>query len=119
MLLPIVTAASLAYFLSTGQLHVSSGLASSLLCVAAAVIADPGFETVSPDYAFSLHNLPGLPLGHVGLAPGPVNCASRGMAVTLTGKSAHASEPENGTSPMAALSSLTVFQTVKMQLLCI
>ena len=40
MLLPIVTAASLAYFLSTGQLHVSSGLASSLLCVAAAVIAD-------------------------------------------------------------------------------
>lgn len=73
---------------------------------AAAVIADPGFETVLPDYAFSLHNLPGLPLGHVGLAPGPVNCASRGMAVTLTGKSAHASEPENGTSPMGALTRL-------------
>lgn len=73
---------------------------------AAAVLTDPKFETISPDYAFSLHNMPGLPLGHVGLIPGPVNCASRGMAVTLTGKSAHASEPENGTSPMAALSSL-------------
>jgi len=73
---------------------------------AAAVLADPKFETVSPNYAFSLHNMPGLPLGHVGLIPGPVNCASRGMAVTLTGKSAHASEPENGTSPMTALSSL-------------
>ncbi|KNX40663.1 putative hydrolase YxeP [Roseovarius tolerans] len=73
---------------------------------AAAVLADPGFETITPDYAFSLHNMPGLPLGHVGLIPGPVNCASRGMAVTLTGKSAHASEPENGASPMAALSSL-------------
>ncbi len=73
---------------------------------AAAVLADPRFETILPDYAFSLHNMPGLPLGHVGLIPGPVNCASRGMAVTLTGKSAHASEPENGTSPMAALSSL-------------
>ncbi|WP_210878403.1 amidohydrolase [Roseovarius autotrophicus] len=73
---------------------------------AAAVLSDPQFETVSPDYAFSLHNMPGLPLGHVGLAPGPVNCASRGMAVTLTGKSAHASEPENGTSPMAAIAHL-------------
>jgi amidohydrolase len=73
---------------------------------AASVLADPEFETISPDYAFSLHNMPGLPLGHVGLAPGPVNCASRGMAMTLTGKSAHASEPENGTSPMAALSHL-------------
>jgi len=73
---------------------------------AAAVLADPDFETITPEYAFSLHNMPGLPMGHVGLIPGPVNCASRGMAVTLTGKSAHASEPENGTSPMAALSSL-------------
>ncbi|GAW35712.1 putative hydrolase YxeP [Roseovarius sp. A-2] len=73
---------------------------------AIAVLDDPKFGTVSPDYAFALHNMPGLPLGHVGLIPGPVNCASRGMAVTLTGKSAHASEPENGASPMAALSSL-------------
>ena len=73
---------------------------------AAAVLADPRFETVSPDYAFSLHNMPGLPLGHVGLLPGPVNCASRGLRITLSGKSAHASEPENGISPMAALSEL-------------
>jgi amidohydrolase len=73
---------------------------------AASVLADPEFETILPDYAFSLHNMPGLPLGHVGLAPGPVNCASRGMAITLTGKSAHASEPENGTSPMGVLAHL-------------
>ena len=73
---------------------------------AAAVLADPLFETVSTDFAFSLHNMPGLPLGHVGLIPGPVNCASRGLRITLSGKSAHASEPENGTSPMAALSEL-------------
>lgn len=73
---------------------------------AAAVIDDPRFETIAPDYAFSLHNKPGLPLGHVGLIAGPVNCASRGLRVELTGKPAHASEPENGTSPMAALSQL-------------
>jgi len=73
---------------------------------AAAVIADPRFETVAPDYAFALHNLPGLPLGHVSLISGPVACASRGMEITLSGIPAHASQPETGTSPMAALARL-------------
>jgi len=40
------------------------------------------------------------------LIPGPVTCASRGMEITLTGRSAHASQPETGTSPMAALARL-------------
>lgn len=73
---------------------------------AAEVIADPKFDPVSPDYAYSLHNMPGLPFGAIGLAEGPVNCASRGLHLTLTGKSAHASNPESGTSPMAAVASL-------------
>ena len=30
---------------------------------AAAVLADPRFGELAPDYAFALHNLPGLPLG--------------------------------------------------------
>ncbi|MDR7033702.1 amidohydrolase [Mesorhizobium sp. BE184] len=71
-----------------------------------AVIADRRYKEIAPDYAFSLHNLPGLPFGHVALKPGPVNCASRGMRIVLEGKTAHASMPETGTSPMAAISSL-------------
>ena len=73
---------------------------------AAEVIADPQYTTIAPDYAFSLHNMPGLPLGAIGLTEGPVNCASRGLHLTLSGKAAHASNPESGTSPMAAVSSL-------------
>lgn len=73
---------------------------------AAAVIADPKFGAISPDYAFALHNLPGLPLGHTALAAGPANCASRGLKLTLTGKTAHASMPEGGLSPALALSRL-------------
>lgn len=73
---------------------------------AAAVIADPKFAGIAPDLAFSLHNLPGMPLGHVALKAGPVNCASRGMRVTLTGKTSHASEPEKGVSPMTAIALL-------------
>ncbi|MCB5201072.1 amidohydrolase [Neorhizobium sp. T786] len=73
---------------------------------AAAVIADPKFAGITPDYAFSLHNMPGLPFGHVWLKDGIANCASRGLKIVLTGKTAHASAPETGTSPMRAISSL-------------
>ncbi|MGD9509418.1 MAG: amidohydrolase [Geminicoccaceae bacterium] len=73
---------------------------------AAAVLADPRFAEIAPDWAFALHNLPGLPLGQVALDAGPVNCASRGMRITLRGKTAHASMPDQGTSPMVAVASL-------------
>lgn len=73
---------------------------------ARAVIADPKYAQLAPDFAFALHNMPGLPLGHVALQPGPVNCASRGMRIDLTGFTAHASEPEAGRSPAQALATL-------------
>lgn len=73
---------------------------------AAAVIADARFTEIAPDYAFSTHNMPGLKFGTVALAEGPVNCASRGMRCVLAGKTAHASMPETGISPMAAVARL-------------
>lgn len=73
---------------------------------AASVIADPQFAALRPDFVFSLHNLPGLPLGAVALREGVVNCASRGLRVRLQGRTAHASMPETGRSPMRAISEL-------------
>lgn len=73
---------------------------------AAGVVADPRFGEIAPDFAFSLHNLPGVPLGEVRLKPGVVNCASRGMRIVLDGKTAHSSMPETGVSPMHAVASL-------------
>ncbi|KOF21440.1 peptidase M20 [Ensifer adhaerens] len=73
---------------------------------AAAVLADPKFAALKPDFVFSLHNFPGLRLGHVALAEGPVNCASRGMKITLSGKTAHASCPEDGIAPTFAMAHL-------------
>ncbi|MCV2894009.1 amidohydrolase [Lentibacter sp. XHP0401] len=70
------------------------------------VLDDPRFEGLAPDYAFALHNFPGLPLGHAALAAGPMNCASRGMKAKLHGRTSHASEPENGVSPAQALAQL-------------
>ncbi|MGE0281968.1 MAG: amidohydrolase [Rhizobiaceae bacterium] len=73
---------------------------------AAAVIADQKFEAIAPDYAFALHNMPGVPLGEARLSAGAANCASRGMRIVLTGKTSHASVPEGGISPMLAVSRL-------------
>jgi metal-dependent amidase/aminoacylase/carboxypeptidase family protein len=66
---------------------------------ASAVIADPRFAPVRPDFAYALHNLPGLPLGQVVTRPGTFSCASRGVIVQLFGRTAHAAQPETGRSP--------------------
>ena len=70
---------------------------------ARAVVADPKFGTIRPDWAFAIHNEPGLPFGYVGIRPGLINCASRGLAISLKGRTSHAAEPEHASSPVAAL----------------
>ena len=73
---------------------------------AAAVLADPRFDAIRPDHAFSLHNLPGLPLGVAVLEPGAANCASVGMRLCFSGRTAHAAEPDKAISPARALATL-------------
>ena len=73
---------------------------------AAAVIADPRFDAIAPDFAFSLHNLPGLAVGKVAICSGPANCASRGMRIRLTGRTSHAAAPQDGVSPAGAITCL-------------
>jgi amidohydrolase len=73
---------------------------------AAAVIADPRYREIKPDWAFSLHNMPDVDFGFARLGAGPANCASRGIWIRLTGSTAHASRPADGRSPMKAISEL-------------
>jgi len=73
---------------------------------ARAVIADPAFADIRSQHVLGLHNLPGHAAHHILLKHGPVNCASRGMRIRLTGKAAHASMPETGVSPAAAVASI-------------
>ncbi len=73
---------------------------------ARAVLADPRFETLRPDWAFALHNMPGLGLGQIAVAPGPASCASVGLHLRWQGREAHAGSPESGISPVPALVSL-------------
>ncbi|MGC6452906.1 MAG: amidohydrolase [Candidatus Puniceispirillaceae bacterium] len=70
---------------------------------ARAVVADPRYQDILPDWAFAIHNEPGLPFGYVGIRPGLINCASRGLAISLKGRTSHAAEPELAVSPVPIL----------------
>ncbi|NVD06027.1 amidohydrolase [Vibrio sp. JPW-9-11-11] len=67
------------------------------------MVSDPRFASLMPDYAFALHNYPGLELGKVAVRSGTFNCASRGMIIRLKGKTSHAAHPEDGISPALAM----------------
>jgi len=73
---------------------------------AEAVIVDPNFASIQPDFVFAWHNMPGMPQGEAAIANGPAACASRGLRAIFNGKTAHASSPEAGVSPMRALARL-------------
>jgi len=70
---------------------------------AAAVLADPRLAQIRPDFVFALHNLPGFPMGQLLVRTGTFSCASRGMEIRLTGRTAHAAQPETGISPAVAM----------------
>jgi metal-dependent amidase/aminoacylase/carboxypeptidase family protein len=73
---------------------------------ARAVVADPAYAAIAPDWAFAIHNEPGRPFGHVATREGLINCASRGLSIRLSGRTAHAAEPEMGLSPAGAVARL-------------
>ncbi len=73
---------------------------------ARAVVADPAFAAIKPDWAFAIHLEPGRPFGFVATRAGLMNCASQGLAIRLQGKTAHAASPEDGVSPAQAVAEL-------------
>ncbi len=68
-----------------------------------AVVADPRFRALKPDWLFALHNLPGYDAGRVLVRPGAFAAGSAGMRVLLRGRTAHAAHPEQGRSPDLAM----------------
>lgn len=75
---------------------------------ALAVLADPRFATIRPDFAIGLHNLPGFGLGSVVARPGPMASASVGLKCELRGIAAHAAQPERARTPRLALGNLLI-----------
>lgn len=73
---------------------------------AKAVLADPRFQVIKPDFAFALHNLPGYPLHQIVMRRGTFAAGSTGMTISLTGRTSHSAHPEAGINPAQALARL-------------
>ncbi|MEI4262320.1 amidohydrolase [Roseovarius sp. D0-M9] len=73
---------------------------------AKAVVADPAYQEIKADWAFAIHNAPGSPFGFVSTRAGLMNCASLGLRIKLSGKTAHAADPQDGVSPALAVAKL-------------
>jgi len=73
---------------------------------AKAVVADPAYQDIQADWAFAIHIEPGRPFGYVSTCAGLINCASLGLKIKLSGKTAHAADPEDGISPARAVAEL-------------
>ena len=73
---------------------------------AKAILDDPRFADLRPDYVFSLHNVPGYPMHEVVWVAGQFSPTVQSMAIRLYGKESHASEPENGVNPALAVADL-------------
>lgn len=71
-----------------------------------AMLKDKKFESIKPDYTFALHNLPKEPQNSIIIKHGSFSASVQSMIITLTGKKAHASEPENGINPSTAIAEI-------------
>jgi amidohydrolase len=71
-----------------------------------AVLQEPRFQELQPDFVFALHNMPGLPAKQVLVREQTFAAASVGLKVRLYGKESHAAEPENGHNPGEGMSEL-------------
>ena len=79
------------------------------------VLNDPLFKGIKPDFVFALHNLPGFPLGQIVVKNQTFSCAVNSMIIELSGKTAHAGEPENGINPALAISEIISNFNAKIQ----
>ena len=73
---------------------------------AKAVLEDPKFAEIQPDYVFAFHNLPGYPLNQVVIKEGSFTAAVKSIIIKFHGKTSHAAEPEHGVNPAISIAEI-------------
>ncbi|MBI1288342.1 MAG: amidohydrolase [Flavobacteriales bacterium] len=81
---------------------------------AKAVLEDPKFDEIRPDYVFALHNLPGYPMHKIVCCAGSFTASVQSIIIKLHGKTSHAGEPDLGINPALAIAEI-LQKTNKLQ----
>lgn len=78
------------------------------------IIEHENFKPFEPDYVYALHNLPGHEKGLIVVKEGAFTAAVESVAIRLSGKTAHAAEPEQGHNPTWLIGEI-LSEALKMQ----
>jgi hippurate hydrolase len=77
------------------------------------VVADGLFDRYPMERIFGMHNMPYFPVGEFYWRNGPIMAAANFFEITITGKGAHAAQPQFGIDPIVAGSALVgALQTI-------
>lgn len=70
------------------------------------VLADENFKKIIPDFAVSLHNVPGFPKGQIVYKYNNFTPSVTSIILQFTGKTSHAAEPHKGINPSLAIAAI-------------
>jgi hippurate hydrolase len=78
-----------------------------------AMVKDGLMERFGVQEVYGMHNMPGIPLGHFAIRPGPMMAAADRFTLTIEGKGGHAARPHDCIDPVVvAAHIITALQTV-------
>ena len=78
-----------------------------------AMVEDGLMERFAIARVFGMHNMPGIPIGHFAIRPGPIMAATAEFSIAVEGKGGHAAMPHTTIDPVAAASQLVLaLQTI-------
>jgi hippurate hydrolase len=77
------------------------------------MVKDGMMERFGIDRVFGMHNMPGLPIGHFAIRPGPIMASTAEFTIKVKGKGGHAAMPHRTIDPIVIASHLVnAFQTI-------
>src|SRR5918994_2765301 len=78
-----------------------------------AMVKDGLMERFGVQEVYGMHNMPGIPLGHFAIRPGPMMAAADRFTITIEGKGGHAARPFECIDPVVTASHvITALQSV-------
>ena len=77
------------------------------------MVKDGMMERFAIKRVFGMHNMPGLPVGHFSIRPGPIMAATAEFTIRVRGRGGHAAMPHQSIDPVVVAAQLvTAFQTI-------
>lgn len=78
-----------------------------------AMIDDGLIDRFGITEVYGMHNMPGLPVGHFAVRPGPIMAAADRFVIEIVGKGSHAAKPNESNDTIIIVSQLiTAFQSI-------